>query len=107
MELPRTLTFWDVFAIALGQIIGSGIMVLVGIAMGVSLILIKVRSPMLFSVGMYLPLETTFAIFVGGVVPAQDYDVLMQAGVKGIYGPGTPIPVSAKHVLEQIKASLT
>ncbi len=32
MELPRTLTFWDVFAIALGQIIGSGIMVLVGIA---------------------------------------------------------------------------
>lgn len=32
MELPRSLTFWDVFAIALGQIIGSGIMVLVGIA---------------------------------------------------------------------------
>lgn len=32
MELKRTLTFWDVFAIALGQIIGSGIMVLVGIA---------------------------------------------------------------------------
>jgi hypothetical protein len=27
-----------------------------------------VRSPMLFSVGMYLPLETTFAIFVGGVL---------------------------------------
>jgi hypothetical protein len=36
--------------------------------MGVSLILIKVRSPMLFSVGMYLPLETTFAIFLGGLV---------------------------------------
>jgi putative OPT family oligopeptide transporter len=43
-------------------------LVLVGIAMGVSLILIKVRSPMLFSVGMYLPLETTFAIFVGSVI---------------------------------------
>ncbi|MCU0290575.1 MAG: oligopeptide transporter, OPT family [Thermoanaerobaculaceae bacterium] len=43
-------------------------LVLVGIAMGISLILIKVRSPMLFSVGMYLPLETTAAIFVGGVV---------------------------------------
>ena len=43
-------------------------LVLVGIAMGVSLILIKVRSPMLFSVGMYLPLGTTFAIFVGGVI---------------------------------------
>jgi len=43
-------------------------LVLVGIAMGISLILIKVRSPMLFSVGMYLPLETTFAIFVGSVI---------------------------------------
>jgi len=43
-------------------------LVIVGIAMGVSLILIKVRSPMLFSVGMYLPLETTFAIFVGGII---------------------------------------
>jgi putative OPT family oligopeptide transporter len=43
-------------------------LVIVGIAMGISLVLIKVRSPMLFSVGMYLPLETTFAIFVGGVL---------------------------------------
>ena len=39
---------------------------IVGIAMGISLILVLVKSPMLFSVGMYLPLETTFAIFVGG-----------------------------------------
>ena len=43
-------------------------LVVVGIAMGISLILIKVRSPMLFSVGMYLPLGTTFAIFVGGII---------------------------------------
>lgn len=43
-------------------------LVLVGIAMGFSLILIRVKSPMLFSVGMYLPLETTFAIFIGGLV---------------------------------------
>jgi putative OPT family oligopeptide transporter len=43
-------------------------LVVVGIAMGISLILIKVRSPMLFAVGMYLPLETTFAIFVGGML---------------------------------------
>jgi putative OPT family oligopeptide transporter len=43
-------------------------LVIVGIAMGISLILIKVRSPMLFSVGMYLPLETTFAIFLGGLI---------------------------------------
>ncbi len=44
-------------------------------------------------------------VFVGGVIPAQDYDFLWQAGVKGIYGPGTPIPASAKDVLEQIKAA--
>ena len=42
-------------------------------------------------------------VFVGGVVPAQDYDFLYQAGVKGVYGPGTPIPASAKDVLEHIK----
>ena len=45
-------------------------------------------------------------VFVGGVVPQQDYDFLYAAGVKGIYGPGTPIPASAKDVLEQIRASL-
>ncbi len=42
-------------------------------------------------------------VFVGGVIPAQDYDFLYQAGVKGVYGPGTPIPASAKDVLEQIR----
>src|ERR1019366_4817934 len=42
-------------------------LVVVGIFMGFGLILVEVRSPMLFSVGMYLPLETTFAIFVGGI----------------------------------------
>ena len=45
-------------------------------------------------------------VFVGGVIPRQDYDFLYSAGVKGIYGPGTPIPVSAKDVLEQIKKAL-
>jgi putative OPT family oligopeptide transporter len=43
-------------------------LVIVGILMGFALILIEVRSPMLFSVGMYLPLGTTFAIFVGGLI---------------------------------------
>jgi putative OPT family oligopeptide transporter len=42
-------------------------LVVVGILMGFGLILVEVRSPMLFSVGMYLPLETTFAIFIGGL----------------------------------------
>ncbi|HQP94279.1 MAG TPA: OPT/YSL family transporter, partial [Thermoanaerobaculia bacterium] len=43
-------------------------LVLVGIAMGIALILVRVKSPMLFAVGMYLPLETTFAIFIGGMI---------------------------------------
>ena len=42
-------------------------------------------------------------VFVGGVIPAQDYGQLFDAGVKGVYGPGTPIPASAKDVLEQIR----
>jgi methylmalonyl-CoA mutase len=45
-------------------------------------------------------------VFVGGVIPRQDYDFLYAAGVKGIYGPGTPIPVSARDVLDQIGQSL-
>jgi methylmalonyl-CoA mutase len=45
-------------------------------------------------------------VFVGGVIPKQDYDFLYEAGVKGIYGPGTPIPASAKDVLEQIRKAV-
>ncbi|MFN5010675.1 MAG: methylmalonyl-CoA mutase [Gammaproteobacteria bacterium] len=44
-------------------------------------------------------------VFVGGVVPQQDYDFLRAAGVNGSYGPGTPIPDSARDVLNQIKAA--
>jgi putative OPT family oligopeptide transporter len=43
-------------------------LVLVGILMGLALIMMQVKSPMLVSVGMYLPFETTFAIFLGGVI---------------------------------------
>ncbi len=45
-------------------------------------------------------------VFVGGVIPRQDYEFLYEAGVKGIYGPGTPIVASAKDVLEQIRKAL-
>ena len=43
-------------------------LVVVGILLGIAMIMIEVKSVMLFSVGMYLPLGTTFAIFVGGVI---------------------------------------
>jgi putative OPT family oligopeptide transporter len=42
-------------------------LVVVGILMGIALIMMQVKSPMLVAVGMYLPFETTFAIFIGGV----------------------------------------
>jgi methylmalonyl-CoA mutase len=45
-------------------------------------------------------------VFVGGVIPQQDYEYLYNAGVKGVYGPGTPIPASAKDVLEQIRKAV-
>ena len=44
-------------------------------------------------------------VFVGGVIPAQDYDALYAAGAKGIFGPGTPIQTSAREVLKQIRAA--
>jgi putative OPT family oligopeptide transporter len=45
-------------------------LVVVGILMGIALVLLRVRSPMVVAMGMYLPLETTSAIFVGGVIRA-------------------------------------
>jgi len=42
-------------------------LVVVGIFFGIAMIMMQVKSPMLVAVGMYLPFETTFAIFVGGV----------------------------------------
>ncbi|MGC8639218.1 MAG: methylmalonyl-CoA mutase [Isosphaeraceae bacterium] len=44
-------------------------------------------------------------VFVGGVIPVQDYDFLYKAGAKGIFGPGTPIPTCAEQVLDAIKAT--
>ena len=45
-------------------------LIIVGIFMGIGMIMMQVRSPMLVAVGMYLPFETTLAIFVGGVFRA-------------------------------------
>lgn len=43
-------------------------------------------------------------VVAGGVIPKQDYDYLYEAGVKGIFGPGTKIPVSASMVIDAIMA---
>jgi putative OPT family oligopeptide transporter len=43
-------------------------LVIVGMLMGIAMIMVSVPSPMLVAVGMYLPMETTAAIFVGGLI---------------------------------------
>jgi putative OPT family oligopeptide transporter len=45
-------------------------LIIVGIMLGIGMILMRVPSPMLVCVGMYINLGTTFAIFVGGVIRA-------------------------------------
>ncbi|NCF19697.1 MAG: methylmalonyl-CoA mutase [Haliea sp.] len=41
-------------------------------------------------------------VIAGGVIPRQDYDFLYESGVKCIFGPGTPIPVCAREVLDAV-----
>jgi putative OPT family oligopeptide transporter len=43
-------------------------LIIAGMLMGFAFIMMQVKSPMLVCVGMYLPLETTFAIFLGGII---------------------------------------
>ncbi|MFZ5834059.1 MAG: methylmalonyl-CoA mutase [Pseudomonadota bacterium] len=43
-------------------------------------------------------------VICGGVIPQQDYDFLYKAGVAGIFGPGTNIPLAAAKILELIRA---
>ncbi|MEJ5254326.1 MAG: methylmalonyl-CoA mutase [Acidimicrobiales bacterium] len=42
-------------------------------------------------------------VVCGGVIPPQDYDLLYQAGVAAIFGPGTNIPAAARKVLELLR----
>jgi methylmalonyl-CoA mutase len=44
-------------------------------------------------------------VFVGGVIPPQDYDALFQAGVTDVFGPGTVIPVAAQSILHALIGS--
>jgi methylmalonyl-CoA mutase len=42
-------------------------------------------------------------VVCGGVIPPQDYDDLMSAGVSAVFGPGTNIPDAARKVLALIE----
>ncbi|MCH5168550.1 MAG: methylmalonyl-CoA mutase [Prevotellaceae bacterium] len=39
-------------------------------------------------------------VIAGGVIPAQDYEYLYDAGVAAIFGPGTPVPYSAVEMMK-------
>ena len=43
-------------------------------------------------------------VIAGGVIPEQDYPALRKAGVRCIFGPGTPIPEAARDVLDALNA---
>ncbi len=58
-------------------------LLLMGILLGLALILIQAPSPMLIAVGMYLPLETTSAIFVGGLLKWAADRVARRATLSG------------------------
>ncbi|MDH4365888.1 MAG: methylmalonyl-CoA mutase family protein, partial [Acidimicrobiia bacterium] len=44
-------------------------------------------------------------VVVGGVIPPQDYDMLREAGVAAVFGPGTKIPAAAAEVLGLLRRS--
>jgi methylmalonyl-CoA mutase len=45
-------------------------------------------------------------VVVGGLIPPQEHRFLYDAGVAGIYGPGTVIPVAAQKILEMLSAAV-
>ena len=42
-------------------------------------------------------------VICGGVIPSRDYDMLYQAGVSAIFGPGTNIPDAANEILDLLR----
>jgi len=44
-------------------------------------------------------------VTVGGVIPPQDYDFLFEAGVAGVFGPGTVISICAQEILKILNAA--
>lgn len=66
-QLKKSLSFWDVFAIALGQVIGSGVLVLIGIGIGFTAYAIPFAIVLsaVFSIIKQLPV-----VFMGSAMPA-------------------------------------
>ncbi len=58
-------------------------LVIFGIMLGIMLILIDVKSPMLVAIGMYLPIATTSAIFVGGILRWFTDSMAARRGLNG------------------------
>jgi uncharacterized oligopeptide transporter (OPT) family protein len=56
-------------------------LVVAGIMMGFALIMIKVKSPMLVAIGMYLPISITSAIFLGGLIRWVSDSLCRRAGL--------------------------
>jgi APA family basic amino acid/polyamine antiporter len=67
MKLKKTLSFWDVFSIALGQVIGSGIMVLIGI--GIEFTAYAVPFAFVLSATLSL-IKQMPVVFMGSAMPA-------------------------------------
>ena len=46
-------------------------------------------------------------VYIGGVIPPRDYECLLQAGVSGVFGPGTVIPICAQKILRALMGSVS
>jgi len=43
---------------------------------------------------------------VGGIIPSNDYEFMIDAGCSAIFGPGTPIPDCAERILDVLEKDL-
>ncbi len=46
-------------------------------------------------------------VVIGGVIPAQDYEYLIEQGTMAIFGPGTVIPAAAQNILKELDSRLS
>ena len=71
------------------------ILIIIGMFMGLALILMQVKSPMLIAVGMYLPIDTSFAIYIGGLMKG----IIDKKVEKGNYTPQQKEKISNTGIL--------